>query len=100
MAGMPHYVYMLECADGTLYTGSTGDLQRRMREHQQGKHHRAYTYSRRPVRLVWFEEVIDKKEAEAREKQVKRLGRKKREQLKNATIPPLGEYDDYQAGLH
>jgi putative endonuclease len=78
---MPHYVYILECADGTYYTGSTGDLQRRVREHAQGKHHRAFTYSRRPVRLVWFEELGSKEEAEAREKKVKEMNRKAKERL-------------------
>jgi putative endonuclease len=79
---MPTYcVYMLHCADDTLYTGMTGDLKRRVRDHTSGKHHRAYTYSRRPVRLVWHEEVEGKEAAEAREKQVKAMSRPRKEQL-------------------
>lgn len=79
---MPSFcVYILHCADNTYYTGITGDLKRRVREHASGKHHRAYTYSRRPVRLVWHEEVESKEIAEAREKQVKAMSRLQKERL-------------------
>ena len=47
------YVYILECADGSYYVGSTQDLERRIEEHQAGLIPKAYTASRRPVRLVW-----------------------------------------------
>ena len=79
---MPSFcVYILHCADDTYYTGITRDLKRRVREHASGKHHRAYTYSRRPVRLVWHEEVEGKEVAEAREKQVKAMNRRQKEKL-------------------
>jgi len=79
---MPSFcVYILHCADDTYYTGITGDLKRRVREHASGKHHRAYTYSRRPVRLVWHEEVEGKEVAETREKQVKAMNRRQKEKL-------------------
>ena len=78
---MPYYIYILQCADDTLYTGSTSDLKRRIREHASGKHRRAYTYSRRPIKLVWFEEVEGREAAKVREKQVKALGRKGKERL-------------------
>jgi len=79
---MPSFcVYILHCADDTYYTGITRDLKRRVREHASGKHHRAYTYSRRPVRLVWHEEVEGKEVAETREKQVKAMNRRQKEKL-------------------
>jgi putative endonuclease len=79
---MPSFcVYILHCADDTYYTGITRDLKRRVREHASGKHHRAYTYSRRPVRLVWHEEVEGKEVAEEREKQVKAMNRRQKEKL-------------------
>jgi len=84
-------VYILHCADDTLYTGMTGDLKRRVRDHVSGKHHRAYTYSRRPVRLVWHEEVESKEAAEAREKQVKAMGRPRKERLIAAYLAGVGE---------
>jgi putative endonuclease len=78
---MPYYIYILLCADANYYTGLTTDLKRRLREHARGKDHRAYTYSRRPVKLVWFEEVADKETARQREKQVKSLRRLQKEAL-------------------
>jgi putative endonuclease len=78
---MPYSIYILLCADETFYTGLTSDLKRRLREHASGKDHRAFTYSRRPVKLVWFEEIADKETARQREKQVKSLKRGQKEAL-------------------
>lgn len=69
-----NYTYMLRCADGTLYTGWTNDLEARVRTHQSGRGGK-YTRSRLPVELVWFEEHADKAEAMRREWAVKRLTR-------------------------
>ena len=78
---MPYYVYVLLCADGTFYTGSTSNLTRRVRQHINGSHRRAYTYSRRPVRLVWAKECETQEEAEAEEKVVKNWSRARKETL-------------------
>ena len=75
-----YYVYILECADGTYYTGYTSDLKRRISRHAGGADKRAYTYSRRPVRLAWFEEQPSKEEAKLREKQVKSYSRQTKNQ--------------------
>ena len=75
------YVYILECADGTYYTGYTSDLKRRTRRHINGENKRAYTYSRRPVRLAWFEEQPSKEEAKLREKQVKSYSRQRKTKM-------------------
>jgi len=71
------YVYILECADGTLYTGWTTDLARRVRAHNEGQGAH-YTRSRRPVRLVYWEEVSSRRAAQQRELVLKRLSRRGR----------------------
>ena len=69
---MPYFVYILRCSDGTFYTGYTGDLIRRFKQHQSGAIPRSYTKSRRPVELVWAGEFETKEEARAGEKKIKR----------------------------
>jgi len=73
---MPH-VYILECADGTFYTGSTLDIDRRLWEHDQGVGAR-YTRSRLPVRIVFAQEFDRMDEAFAREKQIQGWSRAKK----------------------
>lgn len=75
-----HFVYILECADGTFYTGWTTDLTRRVEVHNSGKGAK-YTRARRPVELVFFEEFDDKIEAQRREYAIKRLSRADKEKL-------------------
>jgi putative endonuclease len=70
-------VYMLRCADGTLYTGITTDLQRRCRQHQAGKASR-YTRSRRPTQLAYHEVVVGCSEALRREAAIKSLSRRQK----------------------
>lgn len=70
-------VYMLRCGDGTLYTGCTNDLSRRLAAHQCGKGAR-YTRSRPPVTLVYREEVPDKSAALRREASIKGLSRREK----------------------
>jgi len=67
-----YYVYMLECADGTLYTGITTDLQRRIDEHNHSPKGARYTRVRRPVRLVYSEEHTDRSSASKREYAIKK----------------------------
>ncbi|MBD80624.1 MAG: hypothetical protein CL840_17040 [Crocinitomicaceae bacterium] len=77
---MKGYMYILECNDGTYYTGSTKYLKRRVEEHQNGigaKH----TKSRLPIKLIYFEEFNRIDYAFNREKQVQRWSRKKKEAL-------------------
>ncbi len=78
---MPYFVYILHCADGSYYTGSTFDLSVRLFEHQEGANRNAYTYSRRPIKLVWAEEVKTKRDARLLEHQIKGWSRKKKEAL-------------------
>lgn len=75
-----NYMYLLECADHTLYCGWTNDLDKRVRAHNSGKGAR-YTRARRPVRLVYYEEFETRGEAMRREAAVKGLSRKEKERL-------------------
>lgn len=72
-----NYTYILKCADGTLYTGWTNDLQKRLAAHNSGTGSK-YTKTRLPVELIYFEEFEDKKEAMSREWHIKRLTREKK----------------------
>ena len=72
-----NYAYILECGDGTLYTGWTNDLEKRLKTHNEGKGGK-YTRSRLPVKLVYFEEFETPNEAMSRECHIKRLTRKEK----------------------
>jgi predicted GIY-YIG superfamily endonuclease len=78
---MPYCVYILKCIDGSYYTGSTNDLGRRLYEHESGLISTAYTYSRRPVELVWSYETAARLEAFEIERQIKGWNRSKKEAL-------------------
>lgn len=75
-----NYVYILKCADGTLYTGWTTDLDKRVRAHNLGQGAK-YTRARRPVELVYHEAFDDKIEAQRREYSIKQLTRAEKERL-------------------
>ena len=77
---MAHYVYIVKCSDGTLYTGYTTDIEKRIDAHNLGKGAK-YTRSRRPVELVYHEEYDSKEEAMSREWHIKRLSRIQKERL-------------------
>ena len=74
------YCYILECADGTFYTGWTTDPQRRLRTHNRGAGAR-YTRTRRPVRLVYVETQPGRSEAMRRERQIKTYHRSHKKAL-------------------
>ena len=79
---MPYVVYILECADGSYYTGSAADLSKRLWEHENGASPTAYTFSRRPLKLVWTsEEVARFSDALRFERQIKGWSRAKKEAL-------------------
>lgn len=67
-------VYLLRCADETLYCGCTNNLQKRLKAHKSGQGAK-YTRARRPVTLVWQEEQPDRSAALRREAQIKKLTR-------------------------
>ncbi len=87
---MHGYMYILQCADGSYYVGSTNDLEKRVAEHNAGEG-AEYTKHRLPVKLAYFEECFSIKEAFLREKQVQGWSRKKREALINGQHEKLPE---------
>jgi putative endonuclease len=69
------YIYILECADQTFYTGITNDLKRRVEEHNNSKLGAKYTRGRRPVKLVYVKRKKDKPAALKEEYKIKKLSR-------------------------
>ena len=69
------YVYILACADESLYTWITTDLERRMFEHNHDEKWATYTKSRRPVELVWYQSCADRSDASKEELKIKRLSK-------------------------
>ncbi|MFW5956672.1 MAG: GIY-YIG nuclease family protein [Halorhabdus sp.] len=86
MAG-DHYVYVLRCSDGTLYTGYTTDPQRRLREHDAGNGAK-YTRGRTPVELVHLESFETRSAAQSREYEIKQRSRDAKESLITDADPP------------
>jgi len=87
---MKGYTYILECSDGSYYTGSTTDLDSRLAQHQAGLAAN-HTIKRLPVKLVYFEEYDRIDEAFFREKQIQGWCRAKKEALINGTPEKLIE---------
>ncbi len=80
MSDADHYVYVIECADGTLYTGYTTDVERRVSEHDAGEGAK-YTRGRSPVTLRHVESFDSKSAAMSREYAIKSLARTEKERL-------------------
>lgn len=83
---MAYFVYILECSDKTYYAGSTNNLEKRLRQHNELKSGAHYTKIRRPVILKYFEKVESLAHARRREAEIKRFTKAKKETLiKNST---------------
>ena len=83
-----HYVYLLRCADSSLYVGETANLQIREQQHNEGRGG-SYTAKRRPVRMVYAERHNSKQEALKRERQIKRWSLQKKELLVSGDVAAL-----------
>jgi putative endonuclease len=81
------YVYILQCSDGTFYTGVTSNLTQRIEQHELGIYPDCYTHKRRPVHLAFYCEFTDINIAIEKEKQIKKWSKEKKLALIN------GEYD-------
>jgi putative endonuclease len=89
---MPYLVYILECSDGSYYTGSTNDINKRLWQHEQGVELSSYTYTRRPVKLVWTsEETEHYYDALRWERQIKGWSRAKKRALIRGEFQALHE---------
>lgn len=80
-----HFVYILECADATLYVGCTNNLEKRIHAHNTSKSGAHYTKIRRPVTLVYSEKYTTLAEGRAREAEIKRLSRNQKQALLQTT---------------
>ena len=78
-----NYTYTVKCADGTLYTGWTNCLEKRLKAHNGGRNGAKYTKTKRPVSLVYYEGFFTKEEAMQREYQIKQLTRERKLELIN-----------------
>jgi len=91
-----YYVYILRCSDATYYTGITSNLTNRVIEHQSGKHKDSYTFSRRPLMLMFYAEFTNVELAITTEKHIKKWSRAKKEALINnqfEDLPNLAKKD-------
>lgn len=88
---MKAYVYILLCADGSYYTGSTTNLDIRLVQHFSGEGAN-YTQKHRPIKLLYFEEFSDISKAFDREKQIQGWSRRKKEALINENYSDLFEF--------
>jgi putative endonuclease len=75
------FLYVLRCADGTLYTGTTTDISRRIDEHNTSRRGAKYTKTRRPVKLVFSLNYENRSKAQKAEYKFKRLTRKQKEKI-------------------
>lgn len=75
-----NYTYIVRCSDGTLYTGWTNNLEKRIKDHNNGRGAK-YTKPRRPVSLVYYEEFRTKEEAMSREWAIKRMTRSEKDDM-------------------
>jgi len=88
---MPYAIYILRCSDGTYYTGLTKDLAGRVIHHEIGIYPESYTFSRRPVRLVWSVIAESYQEAFQWEHRIKGWSRAKKEALIRGDVEGIHE---------
>ncbi|MBQ4802365.1 GIY-YIG nuclease family protein [Aquimarina sp. MMG015] len=96
---MKGYMYILECSDGSYYTGSTKDLDRRLQQHQNGEGAN-HTKKRLPVRLLYYEQYDRIDTAFYREKQVQGWSRAKKEALMRGDLDTLHDLAECTNGSH
>lgn len=85
---MPYYLYILKCADGSYYTGSSRNPDEREKHHNEGRGAK-YTFKRRPVKLVYTEEFANHLDAYRRELQISKWSRAKKSALIQVDIQAL-----------
>ena len=95
-----YYVYILLCNDDSLYVGVTSDIDRRVMEHNIGKYPDAYTHSRRPVTLVFYQDFTDPNQAIEFEKKIKKWSRVKKQALINGNFDKLQDLSECRNATH
>jgi putative endonuclease len=95
-----YYVYILSCNDQSLYVGVTSNLERRLMEHNEGKYPEAYTHSRRPVELVFYQDFTEPNQAIEFEKKIKKWSRSKKQALIDANYDKLQKLSECRNDSH
>lgn len=95
-----YYVYILCCNDNSLYVGVTSDVERRLMEHNAGKYPDAYTYSRRPVKLVFYQEFTEPNQAIEFEKKIKKWSKQKKQALIDENYDKLQQLSECRNRTH
>lgn len=91
-----YYVYILKCKDSSYYTGVTNSIEKRLQEHNHSLNKTSYTYSRRPVKLVYHESFQNPNDAIAWEKRIKGWSRKKKEALIRGDFEELKKISNFK----
>lgn len=76
-----HFVYIVECSDGTYYTGYTNDLEKRIKEHNDGERGAKYLRGKLPIELVWYKQYRYYKRALQAERRIKQLSHRQKQEL-------------------
>ncbi len=95
-----YYIYILKCSDGLLYTGFTNNVERRFLEHQKGENKSSFTYRRRPVELIFYQEFNDVNQAIYFEKKLKKWSAKKKLALANGDFDMLQILSECRNATH
>lgn len=95
-----YYVYLLRCSDKSIYTGITSNLEKRIIEHSEGKYIKCYTFERRPIELVFYQEFLDPNQAILFEKKIKKWSRIKKEALINGDFDKLQWFSECRNATH
>ncbi|MFV8360243.1 GIY-YIG nuclease family protein [Flavobacterium sp. LS1P3] len=95
-----YYVYILLCNDDSLYIGVTSDIDRRFIEHNAGKYPDAYTHSRRPVKLVFYQDFTEPNQAIEFEKKLKKWSRVKKQALIDGNFDKLQDLSECRNATH
>ena len=95
-----YYVYILKCKDDSLYVGVTSDIERRLTEHNAGKYPEAYTHTRRPVALAFYQEFTEPNQAIEFEKKIKKWSRAKKQALIDGNFDKLQNLSECRNATH
>ena len=95
-----YFVYILLCNDNSLYVGITSDIERRVLEHNEGKYPEAYTHSRRPVTLLFYQDFTEPSQAIEYEKKIKKWSRAKKQALIDNNFNKLQELSECRNATH
>ena len=95
-----YYIYILECSDGLLYTGFTNNISRRFDEHQNGLNKSCFTYKRRPLELLFYQEFNDVGQAIYFENKIKKWSAQKKRALANEDYDMLQILSEFRNMTH